>query len=585
MFIDAFKKEIAHLISRHLSAPMQEKEIIKLLTVPPEFSFGQATLATFSFSKALKQAPNQIAQELAQKINAEPKAFVDRVENVNAYLNFHCNFSALAKHLDGLIKDDSFFQSHLIEPTEYEKIIVEYSQPNTHKAMHVGHLRCLVLGAAVSNLLEYAGHDIVRATYPGDIGAHVAKIIWYLTRPEQPVTLPTQGNVIERANWLGQMYVAADEAVKSTKGTDKETEIKQQISKVFHQINGKSGPYYELWKETRQWSLDYLKEIYKWLRTDFDVWYFESECEEPSKELVLKKYEEGFFVKDQGAIGIDLSDHKLGFVMFLKSDGHGLYLTKDLDLLAQKFKDPAVTKSIYVVDARQKLHFRQLFKTAELMGYPQAAKSVHLAYETVNTEDGAAFSSRSLNGIDILSLKKKMENKVTQDYLERYRNQWTDAQIEKTAQEVTIGALKYGLLRVDNNTQIHFSESEWLKLDGDTGPYLQYVHARCFSIMEKQGMPKESFVPTLLEKEEKELLFLLWRFNEFAGLAAAQYRPSVIAGYLYELARQFNRFYEHCSIKSAEGDVKETRLSLVCMTQKVMSCGLGLLGICALEKM
>jgi arginyl-tRNA synthetase len=203
----------------------------------------------------------------------------------------------------------------------------------------------------------------------------------------------------------------------------------------------------------------------------------------------------------------------------------------------------------------------------------------------VNTEDGAAFSSRSLNGIDILSLKEKMENKVTHDYLERYRSQWSDDQIESTARDVTIGALKYGLLRVDNNTQIHFSESEWLKLDGDTGPYLQYVHARCFSILEKLGKPKESFDPIYSEKEEKELLFLLWRFNEFALLAASQYRPSVIAGYLYDLARSFNRFYEHCSIKSSEGNVKETRLFLVSATQKIMACGLDLLGIHPLEKM
>lgn len=585
MFKDAFKKEIASLVSKHLEMPVEEKDIIKYLTIPPDFALGQASLPTFPFAKALKQPPNQIAQTLSDKINAEEKTFIEKVESVNAYLNFHCNFQALTNHFEKGLQTNSFFTESLIDPTEKEKIIVEYSQPNTHKAMHVGHLRCLVLGAAVSNLLEYAGHDVIRATYPGDIGAHVAKIIWYLSRKNQTVALPRHENIISKANWLGKMYVEADEVVNSTKGTNQESEIKKQISEVFHQINQKSGDYYELWKETRQWSLDYLKEIYRWLKTDFDIWYFESECEEPSKELVLKKYQEGFFVKDQGAIGIDLSDYKLGFVMFLKSDGHGLYLTKDLDLLAQKFQDPKVTKSIYVVDSRQKLHFKQLFKTAELMGYPQAAKSVHLAYETVNTEDGAAFSSRSLNGIDILSLKDKMESKVTQDYLERYRNQWSEEQIENTARDVTIGALKYGLLRVDNNTQIHFSESEWLKLDGDTGPYLQYVHARCFSILEKLGKPKESFDPIYSEKEEKELLFLLWRFNEFALLAASQYRPSVIAGYLYDLARYFNRFYEHCSIKSSEGNVKETRLFLVSTTQKIMACGLNLLGIGALERM
>lgn len=585
MFFDAFKNEIVTSVMQHLGLEMDTKDVLKSLTLPPDFALGQASLPLFPFAKQLKQSPQLIAQSLAEKINQQGKKFIHKAECVNAYLNFHCDFSALADHFKHSLNDQSFFHSHLITESEKEKIIVEYSQPNTHKAMHVGHLRCLVLGASVSSLLDYAGHDVIKATYPGDIGAHVAKVIWFLSTHAQEHPLPVKLNVIERANWLGKMYVLADNAVKAVKDTDQESVVKKQISEIFHQINSKSGSYYELWKKTRQWSLDYLKEIYEWLKTDFDIWYFESECEEPSKALVLKKYEEGFFVKDQGAIGIDLSDYKLGFVMFLKSDGHGLYLTKDLDLLAQKFKDPQVTKSIYVVDSRQKLHFKQLFKTAELMGYPQAAKSVHLAYETVNTESGTPFSSRSLNGIDILTLKEKMEQKVTQDYLERYRNQWTDAQIEGTARDVTIGALKYGMLRVDNNTQIHFSESEWLKLDGDTGPYLQYVHARCCSILEKQGLPDQTFSCVFAEKEEKELLFFLWRFNEFAALAASQYRPCVVAGYLYDLARQFNRFYEACSIKSAQDDAKNSRLFLVQATQKVMACGLDLLGIPALEKM
>lgn len=253
--------------------------------------------------------------------------------------------------------------------------------------------------------------------------------------------------------------------------------------------------------------------------------------------------------------------------------------------MRRKFSDPKVTRLIYVVDARQKLHFQQLFKTGELLGYPQAAKSVHLPYETVNTEAGAAFSSRSLNGLKLFELRQTMEAHVTKEYLERYRGQWSDEEIRKTAEAVTIGALKFGMIRVDNNTPITFKLDEWLKLDGDTGPYLQYVHARCKNILEKQGKPQTMFTAELVDPVEKELSFWLGRFNEFAYNAANQYRPSVMASYLYDLAKAFNRFYEACPIKTATGNLRETRLQLVDTTATVLAKGLELLGIPAPNRM
>ncbi|KAB8033788.1 arginine--tRNA ligase [Fluviispira multicolorata] len=586
---DPFKSEIAHIVCAQLKKTAQElgldvqiteKDIYNQLTVPPDFSLGQAALPCFLFAKSFKKAPNKIAQELAQSLNSQENKLVDKIECVNAYLNFHCQFKKLAESFSNSLKSGEYFKRDLLEENEKDKIVVEYSQPNTHKAMHVGHLRCLVLGDSVSNLLEYAGNGVVRATYPGDVGTHVAKIIWYLTHPTKK-ELPKEN----QCRWLGQMYAEADEAFKQTKGKEEEVEVKEHISEILRQLNNTSGEYYELWKETREWSLNELKDIYKWLNSHFDIWYFESECEAPSKLLVKRKFEEGFFIKDNGAIGIDLSQWKLGFAMFLKSDGNGLYLTKDLDLITRKFSDPKVTKSIVVVDSRQKLHFQQLFKTAELMGYPQAVKSVHLSYETVNTEDGKPFSSRQLNGLQLVDLRLKMEEKVKTDYLERYRGQWSNEEIELTAKNITIGALKYGMLRVDNNTQINFSLEEWLKLDGETGPYLQYVHARCSSILEKLGSAKENINFVINENAEKELLFILSRFNDFALQAAQQNRPSILTGYLYDTAKSFNRFYEQCPIKNAEENIKETRLTLVENTKKVISEGLSLLGIPAPQKM
>jgi arginyl-tRNA synthetase len=219
------------------------------------------------------------------------------------------------------------------------------------------------------------------------------------------------------------------------------------------------------------------------------------------------------------------------------------------------------------------------------MGYPQASKSSTLLYETVNTADGKPFSSRSMTGLRLLELKTAMEEKVTADYLERYRGIWSDADIRKTAEDVTIGALKYGMLRVDNSTQVTFVLEEWLKLDGDTGPYLQYMHARCCNILEKQGRPEAGVAVELEALEERALLFHLTRFNEFAHQASAQHRPSVVAAYLYDLAKAFNRFYEACPIRSSSGPLRNSRLQLVQCAAGVMREGLNLLGIPAPSRM
>lgn len=562
-------------------------QVMELFTLPPDAAHGQLALPCFAFAKALRQAPPKVAAALAARIEASAAGMLARAQAAGGYLNIHGDAPEVARWLLPAIAEGSLFGNGILAEREREKIVVEYSQPNTHKALHVGHMRCLVLGDAVSRALAYVGHDVVKVTYPGDLGTHIAKVLWYLEfRNTEPAPAEHKGE------WLGRKYAEAEGALQAAEAEGKGPEVKAEMSRILASLKARQGESYEIWKRTREWSLDEMRKVYEWMGVSFDTWYYESECDGPSAELVKRKYEEGFFVKDDGAIGIDLSPYKLGFAMFLKRDGNGLYITKDLELLERKFEDPAVTRSIVVVDSRQKLHFQQLFKTAELMGYPQAARSVHLAYETVNTADGKAFSSRQLNGLQIAELRSEMEAQVRNSYLERYRGEWSDAEIEKTAQEVAIGALKYGMLRVDNNTQVNFVLDEWLKLDGDTGPYLQYVHARCKNILVKQGAGTGEagtggapFFPNFELPVENELLYFLLRFNDVAVQAAVQLRPTVISAYLFDLAKMFNRFYEQCPVRGTAGDQRATRLALVEAVAAVMERGLAVLGIPAPERM
>ncbi len=550
------------------------------LLEPPQFQLGQAAVACHSLAKVMRTAPVKIAQTLADGIAKKSLRYIAKVEAVNGYLNFHCNFTAYAPALMPEIHSGRYFSRELIPAEKREKIVVEYSQPNTHKALHVGHLRNMVYGDAVCNLLLNAGHEIVRATYPGDMGTHIAKTLWYIKHQKGGV-LPTENH----AEWLGQCYIEADAFLTAAVGTPAEAQNRAEVVAMLQDLQHQKGEYYPLYLKTREWSLDQMRRTYDWLGIHFDVWYFESECDEPSRVLAQKKFADGFFIQSQGAIGVDLNAYNLGFAMFLKSDGSGLYLTKDLELIRRKFEDPKVTRSIYVVDARQKLHFQQLFKTAELMGYPQAARSEHLSYETVMTEDGKPFSSRSLLGLPLPELRQVMQEKVISDYLKDNRGVWTDEEIGKTAEMVALGALKFGFLRVDGNSVIRFVLNDWLKLDGETGPYLQYVHARCASLLKKVGTRSEKFTPVLETEIEKELLYFMGKFDRFALAAAESYRPSVLAGYLFDLCKNFNRFYTDCPVKTATGDQRNTRLALVESTALLLKRGLGLLGIPAPDKM
>ncbi len=561
--------------------PVTRAEIENLIVVPPEFKFGQAAIPCHSFAKKFRVAPPKIADEMAKAITSAGATFISKVDAITGYLNFHCHFGNYGRHLLAEIRSTRYFSKSLVEADKKEKILIEYSQPNTHKAMHVGHLRNMVFGDSVCRILDYCGHNVVRATYPGDMGAHIAKSIWYI-QTQLHGRLPTE----RQADWLGEVYAKSDDFVKSVQDEARQAQIKSEIGDVLRQLQSRNGESYKLYVTTREWSLEQQKRIYSWLGIVFDVWFYESECDEPSRELVLRKLEEGFFVRSDGAVGIDLAQWGFGFALFLKSDGNGLYLTKDLELIRRKFADPSVARSIVVVDSRQRLHFQQLFKTAELMGFPQAAKSVHLSYESVTTPDGVPCSSRNLNGVLLDELRNVMEDKVIFDHLHAYRGEWTDEEIRKTAEVVTLGALKYGFLRVDGNSVIKFMLEEWMKLDGDTGPYLQYVHARCCSILNKLGKASgEDFAIEFATPFEDELLYHLGRFNQFALQASDGLRPAVIATYLFDLCKLYNRFYKECPIRTSEGPLRESRLALVEASAAILSKGLELLGIPAPQRM
>src|SRR5690606_16304040 len=257
--------------------------------------------------------PALAAKSLDEKLTTLPK-FVTKKSPAGPYLNFFFDFNVIAEQLIPSIVDESFFKQKLSE--NMPKTMVEYSQHNTHKELHVGHMRNLCYGDALVRLHRYAGFDIISSTFPGDVGTHVAKCLWYL-KYHYKGEIPTE----RKGAWLGTLYTAGHNKLEDERGTDNEAANREQLTSILKQLEQKSGEFYDLWKTTREWSIELMNEVYKWANVSFDVWYWESEVDSSSVKLAREYQAKGLFVEDQGAVGIDLSDYKLGFCMLLKTDG------------------------------------------------------------------------------------------------------------------------------------------------------------------------------------------------------------------------------------------------------------------------
>lgn len=546
----------------------------------PDPKHGHLAFPLFVWSKALKANPAQLAQNLATQLSQGP-SWVAKLNPMGPYLNIFFAPGPLAQVVVPQILDGSYFKRKLGE--RHPKTMIEFSQPNTHKEMHVGHMRNMCLGDALIRLHRYCNFDIVSSTFPGDVGTHVAKCLWYFK------TVNQEAPPLERKGaWLGSLYSKANNLLEDQRGTPKEEENRKALTEILAQLEKKSGPYYELWKETRQWSVDLMEEVYRWADVQFDAWYWESEVDSSSVALIKEWFNAGkLFVEDQGAIGCDLKEHGLGFCLLIKSDGNGLYATKDIELARRKFQERGIEKSIYVVDLRQAHHFKQVFKVLELMGFKNAKDCYHLAYDFVELPEGP-MSSRKGTIIPLQALVDNMVATVKKEHLHRYVGQWSEAEIENCANVVARGAIKFGMTKIDPNKKIVFDMNEWLKLEGESGPYIQYVHARIHSMLRKITAEAQLAAPDwsqLGAPQELELLRLLPQFNLIVQQACEQYRPSALTAYLYDLARGFNSFYAECPVASAPSGQKEARLRLSQATAETLRQGLKLLGIEAPEKM
>jgi len=556
-----------------------------LIEQPPDPELGDYAFPCFSFARVLRNAPVRIAQALAESLNSAVEnsdAFI-RVKAVGPYLNFHVSMPFMAQITLPRIADGSYFKE--AQKTVRERVMVEYSQPNTHKGFHVGHIRNVVLGNSLCKIFKYNGFDVLGVNYIGDVGTHIAKCLWYyLNENETPV--PTEN----RGEWLGSLYTASIQKLSNLEGEDAE-KAQKQVSELLRLLESKDPETLQIWNETRQWSLDAFDEIYEWLGVHFDTVFYESEVDEEGKAVVLQGLEEGVFQRSEGAIGIDLEEAGLGFFLLLKSDGNTLYSTKDIALAQKKFKDYKIDRSVYVVGSEQILHFKQVFETLKRMGLAQADSCFHLPYALVSLPSGK-MSSRAGNVILFSEMREAMRSYIYSNYFEDGHEDWSQDEIECTAHKIAVAAIKYGMLSQAPNKGIVFLMEDWLTSEGDTGSYLIYAYVRIRSICRKINENPESLAKTnlnfdlLAHANEQALIRRLFDFNQVVWNAGEQYKTSLLARNLYELARDFSRAYSTCSVKHAESpELQSVRLLLFHCVAESLAQGLDLLGITPPERM
>lgn len=582
-----------HPLLQNMGYACEKNEIYKALNEPPNKDLAHLCYGCFLPSKALKKSPAQIATDLKsamEKTDLFQKSILSTVDAAGPYLNIKFTAEFLFQCVIQPILSEDIFSERLVDEKLAPKMMIEYSQPNTHKELHVGHMRNLCLGNALVRLLTrvYGQEKVISATFPGDVGTHVAKCLWYIKNHITESEFQNRKQEPLRGEWLGKMYSAGNLKLEDDeKNPELYEKNKTQLTAILKQLESKKGEFYDLWLETRSWSIDLMNKVYDWADVKFDRWYWESEVDSESVETVKKYFNEGKLQQSQGAIGLDFSNENLGFCMLLKSDGTGLYATKDIELARRKFEDFKIDKSIYVVDQRQALHFKQVFKSLEHLGFEQAKNCYHLQYNFVELPDGA-MSSRKGNIVPLIELVEKMKDHVKTNYLKRYESEWSEIEIETVADQVAQGAIKYGMLKQDTNKKIVFDMAEWLKIDGESGPFIQYSAARIHSLIKKIDDDKSLKVnaKVLVHAAEFGLMQQLMGFNTVVVSAADGYKPAALCSYLYDTAKTFNTFYHDCSIAQAEtADLKKARLSLAKATGLVLREGLALLGIPTPERM
>jgi len=529
------------------------------LIYPPDTNWGDFCLPIFELAKEKKIAPQIIADELKRKIDRDKElaSILSKVEIAGAYLNFFVNSEYLADRvLSNIMKQK---KKYGINNNGKNKVVVfEFSNINTHKNFHIGHLRNLCFGESMTNIYKANGYNSYPISYINDFGIHVAKAIWSYK----------QGYSKD----LNKCYA------QTVKEMGKNSEIIKEVVAIMSDIEKHQGKNYDLWKKTRKISLKDINDIYKKNKVKFKKTYYESKVIDNGFKIVKKLIDKKILVLSEGAIIANLEKYDLNILPIIRSDGTALYPVADLALAevkAQNFK--SLSNSYVVVDIRQSLYFKQLSKILELADYKQ--KLNHLPYEFV-TLPGGMMSSRSGNAVPYIDLYNEILECLKKETKKRHK-EWSDKKINKNCSELAVAILKFEMLKISPQKIITFNINEAIKFDGFSAIYILYGLVRIKSIIRKAKFKNNGKFKfdLLTDKRERELILYLAKYPEIIIRAEKKQDQSEIAKYLFELLKLFNDYYQQVRILQSEVNIKKSRLFLLSSILIVIENALDILGV------
>jgi arginyl-tRNA synthetase len=584
--IDATLKAVKHLYQANLT-PAD----ISLQQTRKEFE-GQVTVVTFPFTKVSRKSPEQTGAEIGEFLQNE-LAEVAAFNVIKGFLNLSIsNDYWLSQFYNHVLPAD-----HTVAEPNGKTVMVEYSSPNTNKPLHLGHVRNNLLGYSVAQILAAAGYEVVKANLVNDRGIHICKsmLAWQLFgNGETPESAGLKGDHL-----VGKYYVIFDkeykkqiEELKAAGQTEDEAKKNAPLIIAAQQMLQKweagDKEVIDLWQTMNSWVYAGFDKTYKALGVNFDKFYYESNTYLLGKDIIDEGLEKGvFFKKEDGSVWIDLTEDGLDQKLVLRADGTSVYITQDLGTAQLKYNDYKMDQSLYVVGNEQDYHFKVLFLILDKLGKSWAKGLYHLSYGMVDLPSGK-MKSREGTVVDADDLIREMEETAKQhtEALGKI-DSFEESEKAELYHTIGMGALKYFLLKVDPKKRLLFDPNESVDFQGHTGPFIQYTHARIRSVISRAELQLEDIMAIDdLSPVERDLIITLTQYPETVSIAAQGYNPAIIANYIYELAKAFNKFYHEKSILQAETEtLKRFRLQLASASANIIKVGMGLLGIDVPERM
>ena len=554
---------------------------------------GQVTAVTFPFTRFSKKTPEQTGTEIGEYLKNNVKE-VDNFNVIKGFLNLSIADPYWVDELLNTIHSSSFGQF----PPNGQKVMVEYSSPNTNKPLHLGHVRNNLLGFSVAEILSANGYEVIKVNLVNDRGIHICKsmLAWQLFgNGETP-----ESSLLKGDHLVGKYYVIFDKEYKKQiealidKGhtedeAKKNAPIIKQAQEMLLKWEAGDKEVIKLWSMMNGWVYSGFEVTYKMLGVDFKKYYYESDTYLLGKDTIQEGLEKGvFFKKDDGSVWIDLTEDGLDQKLVLRADGTSVYITQDLGTAQLKYDDFKMDKSIYVVGNEQDYHFKVLFLILQKLGKTWANGLFHLSYGMVDLPSGK-MKSREGTVVDADELMDEMILTARDRTEELGKVEgFTEQEKKDLYNMIGLGALKFFLLKVEPKKRLLFDPNESIDFQGHTGPFIQYTHARIRSVMAKADYKNKisDKYSTILTALEKDLIVNLAKYPDVIAASAREYSPAHIANYVFELAKLFNKFYHEESILKAEDlDVRNFRLDLSAATASTINKGMKLLGIRVPDRM